>query len=114
VSILHVEIFENRGDEGLLATTDAGTIFLAVDSNAEQLACRAEIGDFELSQEPGLNFDPSFGSILWVQNFDVVDVQKHQNTITAEMEVGIGLRLGESDREQAAVNFVVPKSWCLF
>ena len=68
MSILHIESFENRCDEGVLAKTDAGTMFLAVDFDAEELACRAEIGDLVLFQEPGLNFDCSFGSVFWVQH----------------------------------------------
>ena len=68
MSILHVEPFENRGDESLLAKTDAGTVFLAVDFDAEGLACWAEIGDLVLFREPGLNFDRSFGSVFCVQH----------------------------------------------
>jgi len=69
MSILHVEPFEIHGDEGLLAKTDAGTVFLAVDCNAEKLAFRADIGDVVLFREPGLNFDRSFGSsVFWVQH----------------------------------------------
>jgi len=93
VSILHVEPFENRSDEGLLAKTDAGTIFLGVDFDAAELAGWAEIGHFVLFREPGLNFDRNFGSVLWVQHWDVVNVQKHQNTIAVEREVGVGLGL---------------------
>jgi len=70
VSILHIESFENRGDEGLLAKTvgGAGSVVLAVNFDAEELACRAEIGDLVFFREPGLNFDRSFGSVLWVQH----------------------------------------------
>jgi len=74
VSILHIESFEHRGDEGLLAKTDrgagagAGTVFLAVDFDAEELAGRAEIGDLLFFREPGLDFDCSFGSVFWVQH----------------------------------------------
>jgi len=31
VSILHVELFENCGDEGILGENDAGNVFLTVD-----------------------------------------------------------------------------------
>jgi len=68
VSILHIESFENCGDEGLLGTTDASTVFLNVDFDTKELACRAEIGDLVLFREPGLNFDCDFGSIFWVQH----------------------------------------------
>jgi hypothetical protein len=45
VSMLHIESFEIRGDEGLLAKTDAcaGTFLLVVDLHAKEMACRAEI-----------------------------------------------------------------------
>jgi len=120
VSILHIESFENRGDEGLLAKTDrgagagAGTVFLVVAFDAEELACQAEIGDLVFFRKPGLDFDRSFGSVFWVQHRDVIDVQKHQNTIAAQIEVGVGQRLFELEREHEGVNIVVPKSWCLF
>jgi len=37
MSILHVESLENRGDEGLLAKTDA--VIIAEDLDAEELPC---------------------------------------------------------------------------
>jgi len=122
VSILHIESFENRGDEGLLAKTDAGdgagagagTVFLAVHFDAEELACRAEIRDLVFFQDPHLDFNRSFGSVFWVQHRNVVDVQKHQNTIPAEREVGVGQGLCELKREQEGDNMVGPKSWCFF
>ena len=51
MSIVHIETYENRGDEGHLARTaagagaSAGTVFLAVDFDLKELACRAEIRD---------------------------------------------------------------------
>ena len=120
MSILHIESFENLGDEGLLAKTDASagagavTVFLAVDFDAEELVYWAEIGDLVFFREPGLDFDGSFGSVFWVQHGDVVDVQKHQITIAVETEGGVGQGLYELEREQEGVNIVVPKLWCLF
>jgi hypothetical protein len=119
VSILHIELFHNWGDEGLLAKTNAGdgagagagTDFLTVDVDAKELACLAEIGDLIFFGESGLDFNPSFGSHSWVQHRDVVNVQKYQNTIAAEIEVGVGQGLCEFEREQEGVNIVVPKSW---
>ena len=79
MSILHIESFENRGDEGLLAMTDcgagasAGTVFLAVDFDANELACGAEIGDLRFLREHCLDFDRSFVSVFWVQHRDVID-----------------------------------------
>jgi len=72
MSILHIESLENRGDEGLLAKSDrcavAGTVFLAVDVDAGKLACRSEIGALVFFQEPGLDFDRSFGSVFSVRH----------------------------------------------
>jgi len=114
VSILHIESFENCGDQGLLAKTDhgagAGTVFLAVDFDAQELACRAEIGDLVFFREPSLDFDRSFGSVFRVQHRDIVDIHKHQNTIAAELEVGVRQGLFELEREQEGVDIIVPKS----
>jgi len=72
VSILDIESFENHGDEGLLAKNDAGdgagTVFLAVDFDAEELVCCSEIRDLVFFREPGLDFNRSFGSVFWVQH----------------------------------------------
>ena len=61
MSILHIESFENHGDEGFLAKTDAGdgasTVFLAVDVHAEELACRSEIRDLVFFREPGFDIN---------------------------------------------------------
>jgi hypothetical protein len=122
VSILHIESFENHGDEGLLAMTDcvagagagAITVFRVMDFDAEELSCQADIGDVVFFREPGLDFDRSYGGIFRLQHCDVIDEQKNQNTITAEIEVGVGKELFEFKREQEGVNIVVPKSWCLF
>ena len=46
--MLHAESFEDCGDIGFLMETHSGTIFIAVDLNAEALACRAEGHDFVL------------------------------------------------------------------
>ena len=43
MSILHVESFENCGDEGLLGKTDAGNMVLMADIQAEELARRPGI-----------------------------------------------------------------------
>ena len=53
-----------------LANTDASaaSIVLTVDSDPEELACLAEIGDHVFYREPGLNFNRSIGSVLWVQH----------------------------------------------
>jgi len=72
MSILHIESFENFADEGILAKTDGGagasTVLLAVHFNVEELACQAEICDAVFFQEPGLDFDRSFGSVFRVQH----------------------------------------------
>jgi hypothetical protein len=93
VSIRHDELSENCGDEGLLVKTDTSTGFIAMDFDAEELACWAEFGDLVLFQKPGLNCDCIFDSIFWKQHRDVVDIQAHKNPIAVEMEVGVGLGL---------------------
>jgi hypothetical protein len=62
-----MEPFENCGDESFLVKTDARTIVLALDLDAEELVCRAEIGDLLRFLKPGHNFDRSFSSIYWLQ-----------------------------------------------
>jgi hypothetical protein len=68
MSILHIKSFENHGDEGFLANTDAGTDFLKVDFDTGELAYWALIRDLEFYCEPGLDFDCSFGCVFWVQH----------------------------------------------
>jgi len=68
VSILHVEPFENRGDKSLLTKTDDSTVFLAVDCDAEGLAGQAGIRDRVLFPDPGIDFDRSFGTVIWVHH----------------------------------------------
>jgi hypothetical protein len=73
MSILHIESFENCGDEGLLAKTDRGAgarddiVFLAVAFDAEALACQAKFGDHVFFREPGLDLDCSSGSVIRLQ-----------------------------------------------
>jgi hypothetical protein len=46
VSMLHAESSEDCGDIGFLSETDSGII--AVDFDAEELACGAKVGDLVL------------------------------------------------------------------
>jgi hypothetical protein len=66
VSIPHIEWFECRGDEGLLAKTDAGdgTVFLAVDFHAVELVHWVELCDLEFFSESGLDFNRTCGSVI--------------------------------------------------
>ena len=66
MSILHVESFEDCGNEGLLPKTDADMVFLTVDINDKELACQAKTGDLVQFQEPAHNFHRSCGSICSV------------------------------------------------
>jgi hypothetical protein len=50
VSIPHVKLVEDDGDEGLLVKTGVGNGLLRVDCDDMQLACRGEIGDIVLSK----------------------------------------------------------------
>jgi len=68
VSSLHVELFENCGADGILGKNDTSNVSLTIDFDAEESAFQAGIGVLVLFQEPGLNFDRSFGSVLWVQH----------------------------------------------
>ena len=91
MSILHVESLENRGDEGLLAMTDA--VIIAVDLNAEELPCSTEIRNLVFFRELRLDLDLCFGGRLrtCVHHGDDIDVQKDENAIAADIEVRIGL-----------------------
>jgi hypothetical protein len=66
MTMLHAESFEDCGDIGFLAETDSGTFFIAVDLNAEELVCRAEVRDFLFLREFRFDFDRSFGGGLWI------------------------------------------------
>ena len=68
MNILHIKSFENPGDEGRLAKTDAGAgaVFLALDFDAKKLPRKAEIGDVVFFRKPGLDLDRSFDSIFRV------------------------------------------------
>jgi hypothetical protein len=87
--MLHAESSENGGDKGFLTETDSGTNFITVDLDAEELACRAEVRDLIFLQEFGLDLDRSFGGGLQISHGDIIDIQQYQNTVTAEIEVGI-------------------------
>jgi len=93
VSIPHIESFEIDGDESFLAEIDrgycAGTIFNAVDCAAEELACRAGKGDLVCFRDHTLHFNCCVGCIFQVPHRNDIDVQKHQNTIGARIEVGV-------------------------
>jgi hypothetical protein len=90
VSILNVELYENRGDEGILAKTDTITGFFTVDCDAEEFECQAGIGDLVLLQEPGLNINYRCGIVFDIHHRDVVDLQRPQNAIAEEIEVEVG------------------------
>jgi len=93
---VHVESFENCGGEGLPGKTVGaeGCDSLTVDNDADELGCREVIGALIFFRQPGLNFVRSLNSILWVHQRHVIDVQKHQNTITAEIVDWVALRQG--------------------
>jgi len=93
MSVLHVESLVNRGDVGLLATTDASAVFIAVDLDAEELPCWTKVRDLVLLRELRLDLDRCFGSRLrsCIHHGDVIDVQNDENAIAADIEVRIGL-----------------------
>jgi hypothetical protein len=67
VSILPVELFDNQGDDGILANTDAGKVFIGMDVNPEDLGWPGKICKRLQCRDPGLNFDRSFSSVLLIQ-----------------------------------------------
>ena len=91
MSIFHVESLENRGDEGLVAKTDA--VIIAVDLDAEELTCWIEVRDLLFFGELRFDRNCCFGGRLrtCVHPGDVIDVQKDENAIGADIEVRIGL-----------------------
>jgi len=93
MSILHVESLEDCGDEGLLAKTDASAVFIAVDLDAEELPCCTAVRDLVFLRELRLDLDRCFGGRLrtCVHHGDVIDVQKDENAIGADIDVRIGL-----------------------
>jgi hypothetical protein len=95
--MLHAESSEDCGDIGFLSETDSGII--AVDFDAEELACGAKVGDLVLLWELRFDFDRGFGSSLRIWHGDIFDIQKYENTVAAEIEVGIGWGLCEPKRE---------------
>jgi len=88
VSVLHAESSEDCGEIPLLSETDPITI--AVDLDAEELACRPEVRHFVFLREFRFYFDCGFGSSLLEGHGDIVDIKKYQNAIAVEIEVGIG------------------------
>ena len=117
MSILHIQSFEIDGGEGFLAEIDCGTcavtVFHAVDSAHEELACWAGTGDPVCFRDHSLEFDHWVGCVFRLPQRDVIDLPKHQNTIGAEIEVGVARPLFELVREHKGVGIIVPQSACL-
>jgi hypothetical protein len=92
MSILHVEPLENCGDEGFQATTDGSTIFIAVDFCPEESPCSTEFHDLAFLQSLSLQLDRCFLGRLHncIHYGDIIDVQKDENAIFADMELRIG------------------------
>jgi len=91
MSIMHVESLGNRGNEGLLSKTDA--VIIVVDLNVEELPCLTEVRDPVFVWELRLDLDHCFGGRLGtrIHHGDVIDEQKDENAIAADIEVRIGL-----------------------
>jgi hypothetical protein len=90
MTMLHAESFEDCEDIGFQTETDSGTIFIAVDLDAEELTCRTEVRDLIFLREFCLDLDRSLGGGLRILHGEIVDIQKYQNTIAAEIEIWIG------------------------
>jgi len=91
MSILHVELLENCGDEGLLAKTDA--VIIVVDLDAKELPCWTKVCDLVIFRELRLDLDRCFGGrfCTCIHHRDVINVQKDEDAIAADIEVRIGL-----------------------
>jgi len=74
LSILHIALFQNNGDEGLLAGTDSGFAFLTVDFDDKELCCQEEVIDLRSFQELGININCGFGCVIWEGHQGIVNV----------------------------------------
>ena len=97
---------EEGGDIGFLTETDPGTIAVYLD--AEELARRAEVCDHICLWEFRIDFNRGFGRSLQVWHGDIVDIQTYHNTVSAEIEIGIGWGLCEPKREEKTIDIVMP------
>jgi len=68
-------------------------------SSGEELLYGATIGDFGFFGMSDCNFNCRFHSSLQVQYCDVVAITEYANSITAEVEVGVGQGSCERVRE---------------
>ena len=57
--------------------------------NAEELTCRAEVGDLIFHREFRLYLASSIGGDLQIRLGEIVDLQNYQNAIIGEIEIGI-------------------------
>jgi len=91
MSILHVESLENRGDEGLLAKTNA--VIVVVDLDAGEVPCWTMVRDLVFFGKLRFDLDRCVGGRLHmcVHHGDAIDVQKEENAIGADIDVRIGL-----------------------
>lgn len=76
MSILHIESFQNSGDEGHLCEIDACTIFPIVNFEAKDLMCRAKIGEVQCCKEPRHNIDHSC-RIIFSVHYQIMSAEKH-------------------------------------
>jgi len=86
-----VESLENRGDEGLLAKTDASAVFITMDLDAEELPCWTEVRDLVFFRELCIDLDRYFvrRRRMCIHHGDVIDVQKDENAIAVDIDVRI-------------------------
>jgi hypothetical protein len=86
-----MESLENRGDEGLVAKSDA--MIIVVDLDAKELPCRTEVRDLVFLREVPLDLDCCFGGRLrtCIHHRDFIEVQKDDNANAADIGVRIGL-----------------------
>jgi len=99
MSMLHAESSQNCSDIGCLTETDSGSNFITVYLDGEELMYRAEDCDHVFVQEVFLDLDRYLVGHLRILHGDIINIQKYQNTIAAEIEIGIRSGLCEPKRE---------------
>jgi len=110
MSIMHVALFENCGDEGILAKTDASAIFIAVDLDAEELPLWTEVCGQRFHRQRRLDLDCCVGVKLHmrIHHGDVIDVHKDENAIAEDTEDRISCGQSVSEEEEELIDITMP------
>lgn len=106
MSMHYTTLSENCGGIDFRKETEPSTIAVGLDD--ENFASQVEIRNFLYIREYCFNFEWSFLSGYWVLHGDIVDIQKYQNAITAQIEVKLNKGLCKSQREYEGIDIVIP------